>query len=199
MKYKSILLGIVLATSSLGVIAEETESKLHSFGLALGNGGAEYKGSSADGDGIAQFYAHYNYQFSPKYSLEVGVLGGADVDDWRCSEQSNDEWVCRSENRPFFDIQADELNYNSVVLAAKGELKISKRNSLYAKLGGQFYDYEFSRNDVKLDDDSGFGLFVEGGWQIEWMSGWGMNAGVQYLDMGDLETHSLNVGASYSF
>ena len=199
MKCKSILLGVLFAASSMSVVAEEAEPKLHSFGVTLGNGGAEYKGSSADGDGIAQFYAHYNFQFSEKFSFEAGLLGGADVDDWRCTELNNNGWVCRSENRPFFDIQADELSYSSIILAAKGELKISARNSLYAKLGGQFYDYEFSRNKVKLDNDSGFGLFAEAGWQMKWNSGWGINAGIQFLDMGDLDTQSFNIGVTYSF
>ena len=83
--------------------------------------------------------------------------------------------------------------------AIKGDIDLSQRNSLYGKIGAQYYDYEFSRNDRFIEGDSGTGLFLEAGWQYRWDLGIGMNAGLRYQDMGDLEFTSANVGISYTF
>ncbi|MEP1740791.1 MAG: porin family protein [Kangiellaceae bacterium] len=191
-----------LALASGSVVADESStesSKQHTFGLSAAAGGAEYKGSSADGDGVAHLYGYYNFNINKNFSFEAGLIAGTDADDWRCEEVEDDEWECRSDNDPIFNLQADELTYGSLVVAMKGKLELTARNSLYAKVGGQFYDYEFQRDNQKLESEDGFGAFLEAGWQYQWDSGWGINAGYQYVDMGDLEISTLNFGASYSF
>lgn len=190
---------MLLASSSFTAIAEEGKFSPHTFGIQAAGGSAEYKGSSEDGDGVAHVYTYYNYAFSSDYSVETGITAGTDADDWKCTEVNGNEWVCRSDNRPIFDLQADKLEYSTIVMALKAKYQLSKRNSLYAKVGGQFYDYEFSRNNARVADKSGFGALIEGGWEIRWSSGWGLNAAYQYSDMGDLEVTSFNVGTSYSF
>lgn len=204
MKTLFAISALALSTISMNVLANETNiqtasANKHSFGLSLSTGSAEYKGSSADGDGVAHLYGHYNHRLNNNFSLEVGVAAGADMDDWDCEEIFDDEWECRSDNDPIFGLAADELYYGNLVFAAKGEIQLSAKNSLYAKVGGQFYDYQFERNNDKLESDDGFGAFLEAGWQFRWNSGWGINAGLQYMDMGDLDVTSMNLGASYAF
>ncbi|WP_444995654.1 outer membrane beta-barrel protein [Aliikangiella sp. IMCC44359] len=205
MKKQLLISTILFALSSNIVQANEvsadstTSQSKHTFGFQISNGSAEYKGSSDDGDGIGQSYLYYNYKLSPTYSIEAGINGGTDVDDWECSKEYDDDWECHSNNDPFFNLQANKLSYGGLVLALKANFQLTEKNSLYAKIGGQFYDYEFSRSSVKLDKDDGFGAVVEAGWQYRWHSGWGINAGMTYMDMGDLKTTTLNTGVSYAF
>lgn len=51
----------------------------------------------------------------------------------------------------------------------------------------------------KTADISGFGLFLESGWQYDWNNGLAMNVALQYIDMDELYTSSLGVGISYRF
>lgn len=179
--------------------ASETKIRKHTFGGATSAGSAKYKGSSADGGGILQLYGFYNYKLTPNFELEVGISGGAEVDDWSCSRDSSNDWVCRSDNKPIFNIQADSLNYQNAVFAIKSKFPLTRRNSLYGKLGGHYFDYEFKRGSTKLDNDSGFGFVAEAGWQYQFANGLTINAGYQYLDMKDLDISNLSTGLSYSF
>ena len=70
---------------------------------------------------------------------------------------------------------------------------------MFAKLGGQFYDYEINYRDNTDTDESGFGLFAEAGWQYRWDFGLGLNAGLQFIDMGNLDTTTFTAGVSYQF
>ena len=196
----ALSIGMVsLSSNAMGNQSEKQPLTRHSVGISLAAGGAEYKGSSADGDGVSHFYAYYNYQFNDSIAWEVGAIGGADLDDWKCNEIEDNRWECLSDSKPIFNLDANELYYSSLVFAAKGKLQLSRRNSLYGKIGGQFYDYEFERNNTNLVSEDGVGLFLEAGWQLKWDSGWGINASFQYMDMGDLEVSSFGTGLSYSF
>lgn len=191
-------IGLLLALSS-NCFANEQDQKRHSVGLQLSAGGADYKNSSADGDGVAQMYTYYNYQFSPLVALEVGINGGVEADDWECKEINNDNFDCRRNNQSLFDLEVDDLAYKNFVLAAKTQLQISQRNSFYGKLGANYFDYELSRGNTKVTDDSGLGLFAELGWQYRWDNGIGMNVGYQVFDMKDLDTYTITSGISYRF
>ena len=81
----------------------------------------------------------------------------------------------------------------------KTDLKLSKRNKLYAKVGAEFYDYQFELDREEIIDEDGVGLLLEAGWEYRWDSGIGLNAAMQYHDMGDLEMSALNIGISYAF
>ncbi len=104
-------------------------------------------------------------------------------------------FTCRDRNDSMFNIGADELEVTNLVLAGKAAVPLLKRNSLYAKVGANFYDYEISRDDKLLLDDSD----LEAGWQYVWDFGLGMDAGDQYFDMGDLDSTSLAIGVNYQF
>ena len=204
MKTLFAISALTIATCASSAYADSIEEttgtfKQHTFGVSIASGGAKYKGSSADGDGVAHIYGHYNFNFNKAFSLEVGVAAGSDLDDWDCEEVYDDEWECRSDNDRIFGLAANELYYGNLVFAIKGELELSPSNSLYAKVGGNFYDYQFERYNIDLDSDDGVGAFLEAGWQFKWQSGWGINAGFQHMDMGDLDVTSLNVGGSFSF
>ncbi|GLR70317.1 outer membrane beta-barrel protein [Agaribacter marinus] len=172
----------------------------HSVGVQLSAGGADYKNKGdADDNVIGGAYIYYNYQFADNYSVELGFSGLTDVDNWKCDRNSDDEWVCTKKNDKILNIEADKLDYSAFVIAAKGNIALSKRNSLYGKLGANFYNYELTLQKTKVADDDGVGLFLEAGWEYRWDNGIGMNAGIQYQDAGDLEISTSNIGISYRF
>lgn len=190
---------IIVPALSNNYIAAETDVSRHSVGVSISNGSAKYKSSSADGDGVAHLYSFYNYRLTPQLSVELGFSGGTELDDWSCNRDTNNEWVCRSDNQPIFNLQADKLNYHNSVFAAKAQLPLSKSNSIYGKIGGHYFDYEFKRNSTKLDNDSGFGFIAEAGWQYQFQSGFRIHAAYQYMDMKDLDVSSFSTGLSYAF
>ena len=179
-------------------VTQESPLKQHSFGVQLAAGGIEYKNSNND-EGTVQLYSYYNYAFSQNFSLELGVNFGTDVEDWECHETYNDNWHCSTNNNSLFGLNADEVEYSNLVVAIKGLLPLSQRNSLYAKIGAQYYDYDINRGNKSIVHDSDIGLYLAAGWQYQWDMGLGMNAGYEAFDMGDLETFTLNVGINYKF
>lgn len=189
-----------LLSLSLISTAAYCEEKKHTVGLVAGFASGEYKNSSKDGDGFVQSYLFYNYQFVDHFSVEVGFNSAAEYDDWDCEEDDDDNWTCRwNDDNKIFNMESDDFELHGFVAAIKGDVPLSKRNSLYGKVGAQYYDYEFSGNDHYIGGDSGTGLFLEAGWQYEWDLGLGMNVGIRYQDMGDLTLTSSNVGISYAF
>ncbi|MDU0353986.1 outer membrane beta-barrel protein [Paraglaciecola aquimarina] len=180
-------------------LCAQTPVKAHSFGGHIATGGIEFNDSEDDGDGVVQIYGFYNYAFTKYFALEVGLNVGADVDEWDCYEDRHDDWHCSTNNRSLFGLGVDEVEYSNLVTAIKGVVPISQRNSLYAKVGAQFYEYELSDGSQILHDDDGTGLYLAVGWQYVWDMGIGMNAGFERYNMGDLVSTAANIGISYSF
>ncbi len=195
----SSLAAISLLSLSLLSTYSNAQDKPHSFGLVTGAASGEYKNSSQDGDGFAQAYLFYNYQVFKNFSVEFAYNTAAELDSWECNETTEDKWTCGTNDKPMFGLLANEMQLDGFVVAIKGEAPLSKRNSLYAKLGAQYYDYKFSRNDNFVEGEDGTGVFFEAGWQYIWNCGIGMNVGLRYQDMGELTLKSPNVGISYSF
>lgn len=192
----SLALISIFSVSSIA----DTLTKPHSVGGHIASGNIEFNNSSRDGDGVVQVYGFYNYAFTENMSLEAGLNVGADVDDWDCYEDKDDDWHCSTNNdHSLFGLGVDEIKYTNLVAAVKGILPLSAHNSLYAKVGAQFYDYELSRRNRTLFDDDGVGLYLAVGWQYEWDMGIGMSAGYERYDMGDLESSTVNVGINYNF
>jgi hypothetical protein len=195
----TLLLILSASTFSMNAFANTDLESRHTVGLQNGGGGIEYKGKDTDGEGVGLSYLYYNYQFSPSYYLEVGLVGAADIDDWECKEKLVNSWDCFSDYDNNFDLQADNFEYGAVVLALKTDLSLSKRNRLYAKVGAAFYDYKIDLDHTRIADESGTGLFLEAGWEYRWDNGFGLNASLQYQGAGDLDIDTFNVGISYAF
>lgn len=197
-KIARVLVALSLISSTLAVAnsTEHNELKRHTFGGKIAVGNVELK-SSPDED-YTNFYSYYNYKLNQTLSLEVGLNFGFDASDWECEDFDNG-FTCRDRNDSMFGIGADELEVTSLVLAGKAAIPLSKRNSLYAKLGANIYDYEILRDDRLLLEDSGTGVYLEAGWQYAWDFGLGMDAGLQYFDMGDLDSVTFGVGVNYQF
>jgi len=172
----------------------------HTVGLIAGVATGEYKNSNNDGDGFIQAYLYYNYQIVDHLFVELAYTAATERNTWECKENNDDEWNCRfGNNAPIFNLLANDFEQDGFVVAIKGDIDLSQRNSLYGKIGAQYYDYEFTRNDHFIEGDTGTGLFLEAGWQYRWDLGIGMNVGLRYQDMDDLSLASTNVGISYSF
>lgn len=188
----SVLVALSLSTTALA----ETTSP-HSVGLQIGGGSMEYKDKK--GEGYATSYLYYNNQFSKFYSLEAGLLIGADA-DWNCKSVDG-QWDCYpdTDDKDVFELDADKLELSAFVVAIKTDLALSKRNTLYGKAGLSYYAYELDLDRQKIADENGVGLMLEAGWEYRWDMGIGMNAGLQYHKMDDLESSTINLGISYAF
>lgn len=194
----SIISAMVAFTVTVSVNAEAL-NKEHSVGIQFGGGGLEYKGKDTDGEGVGYSYLYYNRQFMPNYYAEIGLIGGEDVDDWQCKDNAHGSLDCFSDDSDKFELEADNFDFGAIVLAIKTDLKLSKRNKLYAKVGAEFYDYQFEIDRKEIIDEDGVGLLLEAGWEYRWDNGMGVNAAMLYQDLGDLEMGTLNIGVSYSF
>lgn len=195
----AILLTLSASMLSTSVFADSELESLHTVGIQAAGGGIEYKGNDTDNEGVALSYIYYNYQFAPSYYFEVALVGAEDIDDWECKENAESSWECASDYDNKFKLQADNFEYNAVVLALKTDLSLSKRNRLYAKVGAAFYDYQIDLDHTSIADEDGIGLFIEAGWEYRWDNGFGLNTSLQYQDAGDLEMDTFNVGVSYAF
>ncbi|MBQ4848118.1 porin family protein [Pseudoalteromonas sp. MMG005] len=171
----------------------------HRVGIQVSGGGASYKSSSQDGDGVGQVYAYYNYQLDSTWALEAGISTGSEADDWTCKELTNSKFVCDRNDELLFDLNANKVDYSNFVAAGKGQYQLTENNYIYGKLGAQFYNYEIARGNNKLVDEDGVGLFAEAGWQYDWDNGVAVNIAWQYIDMGDLDVNTLGAGISYRF
>jgi len=199
MKLLTAITTAILALSiSSSILANEIKSP-HTVGLQSGGAGLEHNGKDTDGEGVGYSYLYYNYQFMPNFYAEIGLIGGEDVDDWKCIKKNSDNYVCHSDDSDDFELQADDFEFGAIVFALKTDLKLSKRNTLYAKVGAEFYDYNFEMNRKKIIDEDGVGLLMEAGWEYRWDNGMGINTSLQLHDMGDLEMTAFNIGLSYAF
>lgn len=193
----SAIFATVLSASAFANQAVEysQEDKKHTFGAQWALGSADYDKSHFSDDGVIQLYGYYNYAINKQLAVEVGISSGSDW-GWDCDNDYEDDWDC---DAGWLDFDDDDIEYTNFVIAAKGSIPLSKRNSLFAKLGGQFYDYEIQYRDHARSDESGFGVFFEAGWQYRWDFGLGLNAGLQFMDMGNLDTSTFTAGVSYQF
>jgi len=195
-----VLTTIISSQAFSADMPNSTEFKKHSFGGHLSAGGVEYKGiDNNNDDGVVQLYGYYNYAVSQHFSLELGLNIGTDAENWDCYETDNDNWHCSTNNNNLFGLAVDEIEYSNLVVAVKGKLPLSERNSLYGKVGAQYYDYDINRKNRTLIHDSDIGLYLAAGWQYQWDMGIGMDVGYEAIDMGDLDTYTLNIGMSYQF
>ncbi|MBD1582566.1 outer membrane beta-barrel protein [Pseudoalteromonas sp. S16_S37] len=198
MKIRSIISLVLLNTVSFTSLAEQ-QDETHRLGAQLQGGSAEYKNSSQDGDGVGSVYLYYNYQFDSTWALELGVNRAREADDWDCKDITKNKFICNRNDALLFNLDANKLDYNNFVVAAKGQYQVTDNSYFYGKLGAQRYDYEIAKNSKVVAQNDGVGLFAEAGWQYDWSNGFAFNVGWQYMDMGDLDTSSLAIGGSYRF
>jgi len=192
-RISAVLLTVLLSSSVMAA-----EKSKHTLGFQVGAGGLEYNNQDTDNEGMASSYLYYNYKLSQNYYLEVGATGAEDIDDWDCDKNNSGDWECFSDGSKL-DLIADDFDYKALVIALKTDLSLSKRNSIYGKVGALFYDYEMELRSNKTVKEEGTGYMLEAGWAYRWDSGMGMNVGWQYQDASDLKLSALNVGINYAF
>ncbi|KNC67362.1 porin family protein [Pseudoalteromonas ardens] len=193
------LLTLVFAVSASFASQAAQHDEQHRVGAQLFGGSASYKSSDQDGDGVTHVYAYYNYQYDSTWALEAGINTGMEADEWKCTDDNDDKFTCTRNDKALFEIGANELDYDNFVLAVKGQYQLTENNYLYGKVGAHYYDYEIGYKGKNMVEEDGVSFLAEAGWQYDWDSGLSVNAAIQYMDMGDLDTSSLGVGVSYRF
>ncbi|TMP26500.1 porin family protein [Pseudoalteromonas rubra] len=193
------LLSLVFAVSASFASQAAQHDEQHRVGAQLFGGSASYNSSDQDGDGVTHVYFYYNYQYDSTWALEAAYITGMEADEWECKDDSDDKFTCTRNDKALFGLGANELDYDNFVLAVKGQYQLSDNNYLYAKLGAHYYDYEIGYKGKTMVEEDGISFLTEAGWQYDWDNGMSVNASIQYLDMGDLDTTNLGLGVSYRF
>ncbi|MCF2907300.1 porin family protein [Pseudoalteromonas sp. DL2-H2.2] len=193
------LLSLVFAVSASFATQAAQHNEQHRVGAQLFGGDASYKSSSQDGDGVTHVYFYYNYQYDSTWALEAAYNTGMEADEWECKDDSDDKFTCTRNDKALFGLGANELDYDNFVLAVKGQYQLSDSNYLYAKLGAHYYDYEIGYKGKTMVEEDGVSFLTEAGWQYDWDNGMSLNASIQYMDMGDLDTTNFGLGVSYRF
>lgn len=205
---KQLPLYIALTLSTLGftqsAAAELNKTQLnpnspHTVGFEIGGGQMEYKSADGKNNIIGTSYLYYNYQFADNFYAEVGFSSATDADNWQCEQDAQKEWQCTNNDKKNLNVTADTFKYSALVIALKGNIALSQRNSLYGKIGVNFYDYELELKRDNIADKDGTGMFIEAGWEYRWDNNIGLNIGIKTEGAGDVDMATTNIGISYSF
>lgn len=168
--------------------ALQANEKPHSFGLEIHNGTIDAARTGAttqlnDTDST-HYMLRYDFNFTKEFSLGLGYLDG---------DSSN--------FNSFFNLFTDSrLEYDALLVNAKYQFILSKRNRLFIQASAIQYNYDIIDDNavVSSDEDSDFGLAI--GWAMKFNKGLGLGVGYNYLRMGsDIKVKTINFGINYSF
>ena len=177
-----------IVTTLLLSAALQANEKPHSFGLEIHNGTIDADRSGAttqlnDTDST-HLMLRYDYNFNKEFSLGLGYLDG---------DSSN--------FNSFFNLFTDSrLEYDALLVNAKYQFVLSKRNRLFVQASAIQYNYDIIDNNsvVSSNEDTDFGLAI--GWAMKFDKGLGLGVGYNYLRLGsDIKIKTVNFGISYSF
>jgi long-subunit fatty acid transport protein len=127
----------------------------------------------------------YQYKLAEHFSIGLGYLKG---------DSSNTDGV-------LVDIFTDSsIDYSAIMLSAKVNYPVSKRNYLYLSVDALKYDYDIlDDNEIKYsekDNDFGFSL----GWGYKFDNGIGISAGYEVVNLGKhIRINGVSSGINYRF
>jgi long-subunit fatty acid transport protein len=182
------MLRIIILSFCISSIAFANE-KPHAIGLEYSysdiNNGSNEETSDLN-DSITTHYSYsYQYQMAEDFSIGLGYLKG--------DSSRADGFL--------IDIFTDsKIDYSAILLSAKVNYPVSKRNSVYLKVSAIQYDYDVVDDNevVYNEDDNDFGFSL--GWGYEFDNGIGINAGYEILNLGKhIDIKGFNAGISYRF
>jgi long-subunit fatty acid transport protein len=182
------MLRIIILSFFISSIVFANE-KPHAIGLEYSysdiNNGSDEETSDLN-DLITTHYSYsYQYQMADNFSIGLGYLKG---------DSSNADGI-------IIDIFTDsKIDYSAILLSAKVNYPVSKRNSVYLKVNALQYDYDVVDDNevVYSEDDNDFGFSF--GWGYEFDNGIGINAGYEVLSLGKhIDIKGLNAGIGYRF
>lgn len=162
--------------------------KPHSFGLEIHNGtiDAVQTGPTSQLNDVdtLHFMLRYDYNLTPKFSLGLGYLNG-DSSDYPS----------------FFNLFTNSrLDYDAILLNARYQFILSKRNRFYVQASAVKYDYDIIDDNTVLtsNDDTDYGLAI--GWAFKFDKGLGLGVGYNHLRLGsEIKLRTVNFGINYNF
>ena len=185
----------LLLTGSVSAAQYSSFNWLNTVGVNAGSGSISFKGKDSKNQSVWKINGFYNMKLSEHFSIETGLSFANDLDDLEC-KYNQDDYVVKCVNK---DLYADKFEYRAIYIAARAQVALSKRNSLYGKIGANYFDYDLRLFQGANIDDNSLGWQSEIGWQYQWDNGLGIQAGLQYSDAGDVELNTTHLGISYSF
>jgi hypothetical protein len=132
----------------------------------------------------AHYTLSYQYSINEYFSVGAGYLNGDS-----------------SSFTSIVDIFTDsKLDYNALMLSAKAQYPISKRNSLYVQINALQYDYDIIDDNKTVFSDDGSDFGFSAGWKHQYDMGIGLKIGYDVLNLGDnITINGISVEASYRF
>ncbi len=183
---KIIFPALVLLMTSAQCFAVDNSNneKNHVLGIQLGFTSVNSEITSERSDGGTVAGINYGYQFNPTWAINAGVLFGDSLCLITCPQDMS---TIRT------------MDYDSYLLTIKGSVPISKRWSVFGKLGANSYNLEFSGDDRASLLNNGVGGVLAAGFNFRAYNGFGLDIEVTLLDMDIVSATSTTVNVSYMF
>lgn len=132
----------------------------------------------------AHYTLSYQYDLNEYFAIGAGYLNGNS-----------------SSFTSLVDIFTDsELDYSALVISAKAQYAISKRNSLYIQINALQYDYDIIDDNQTIYSDDGSDFGFSAGWKHQYDMGMGLKVGYDVLNLGsNIKINGVSVEVSYRF
>lgn len=181
--FKLSLLALSLSSSAL--LAQESP---HVIGVQVDFSGIDTENNDNTRElndiTTAHYTLSYQYHINENFAVGAGYLNG----------DSNSF-------TSIVDIFTDsKLDYDALMISAKAQYLISKRNSFYIQLNALQYDFDIidDNKTVYSDDGTDFGYSI--GWKHQYDMGIGLKIGYDVLNLGsNIKINGVSVEASYRF
>ena len=162
--------------------------------------GLGYSWGSLSGDVTENFYNRfglttlfYDYRISRHLSMDVRYFKGDTGDAFcivTCREGIADNFL------------KNDIKFSGVSIGGKGALKLSRRWTVFARLGMNSFDttrYGNYRGQRVGEGLSGTGLYAAGGVEFRTFNGVGFSFEVQHFGLDDIRANAYSLNLSYQF
>lgn len=185
---KKIFLAPLLLAIMQSCLAEDTFSnsgKHYIFGVNFGVGEINTDLPSEEDNSEFTGGIFYGYQYNSKWTINAGFAAGSSID---CIIACLDDLsLYRS------------AEYNSYILNIKRSLPLSRRWSVFGKLGANYYNSKFYGAHIDKITDRGVGALLATGFDFRAFNGFGVGFEAKWLDMGDINATNYTVNFSHMF
>jgi hypothetical protein len=184
---KKLYLILVLLTFTQTCLAVENsrvDEKFHTIGFNLGVGTIRTDVSSESDDLAGVAGINYGYQYDSTWAIGTGLVSGDSICIITCLDDMS---------------LARNVGYDSYILNIKGSLPLSNRWFLFGKVGGNYYNVEYTGSNRANLKDSGVGALLAAGFDFRAHNGFGLGLETTWLDMGDIYATTFTLNISYAF
>jgi opacity protein-like surface antigen len=156
------------------------------LGVEAGIGSAEYRAASDHVDLSWSGSIYARQDFGTGWGVLVGLHTGSGT-----SVPAKDIGVAT---------EADaELEFRAVSLCSDWRFPLTGSQALYASVGLNYNQTDVELKSVKKIEENGIGYNLRAGWQYHFGQHNSLNLGLKYLELKDVDVHTVNIGYEYHF